>query len=158
MHIFSVTIMNYLKKFISIKYLKRNQHPTGLSSIIIPSPPVFHLLPKDSKFNWFWLALCVPSEFSQQPRTYIYVLHALFQHPLCLHFSNQRRIYPSSYCFACGQNILMLATKDVHIHPSCTLPAAKGVYKRPHKVNFYRCLVVGCVFLWLLSLDIWTFP
>ena len=45
----------------------------------------------------------------------------------------------------------MPATKDVYIRPSCTSPAANDVYIRSHKVIFYRCLVVGCVFLWLLS-------
>ena len=45
----------------------------------------------------------------------------------------------------------MPATKDVYIRPSCTLPPANDVYARPHKVTFYRCLVVGCIFLWLLN-------
>ena len=43
MYIFSFTIINYLKRFIRIKYLKRKQCPAGLSPTIIPSPPVFHL-------------------------------------------------------------------------------------------------------------------
>ena len=45
----------------------------------------------------------------------------------------------------------MPATKDVYISPSCTSPATNDVYIRLHKVTFYRCLVVGCIFLWLLS-------
>ena len=45
----------------------------------------------------------------------------------------------------------MPATKDVYIRPSCTSPAANDVYIRPHKVTFYRCLVVGCIFFWLLN-------
>ena len=45
----------------------------------------------------------------------------------------------------------MPATRDVYIRPSCTSPAANDVYIRPNKVTFYRYLVVGCVFLWLLS-------
>ena len=45
----------------------------------------------------------------------------------------------------------MPATKDVYIRPSCTSPAANDVYIRPHKVTFYRCLVAGCISLWLLS-------
>ena len=53
MHIFSFKIINYLKKFIGIKYLKKNQFRAGLSPIIIPSAPVSHPLPKDSKLNWF---------------------------------------------------------------------------------------------------------
>ena len=44
MQIISFTIMNYLKKFIWIKYLKMKQCPARLSPIIIPSPPVCHLL------------------------------------------------------------------------------------------------------------------
>ena len=57
MHIFSFTIMNYLKKFVGIKYLKRIQCPAGLSPMIVPSPPVSHLLPKDRKLNWFRLII-----------------------------------------------------------------------------------------------------
>ena len=54
MHIFSVTIMNYLKNSIGIKYLKRKICLAGLSPVIIPSPAVScHLLPKDSKIKWF---------------------------------------------------------------------------------------------------------
>ena len=53
MQVSSFTIMNYLKKFIGIKYLKRKQCPAGLSPIIIPSPDVSHFLQKDSKLNWF---------------------------------------------------------------------------------------------------------
>ena len=97
------------------------------------------------------LTFACRANFFQQPRTYIYVLNALYPHPLYLHFSNQRRIYTFSYCFACDQNIFMPATKDVYIRPSCTSPAANNVYIRPHKVTFYRSLVVGCIFLWLLS-------
>ena len=54
-HIFSFTIMNYLIKFVGIKYLKRKQCPAELSPIIIPSLPLSQLLQKDSKLNWFWL-------------------------------------------------------------------------------------------------------
>ena len=32
-----------------------------------------------------------------------------------------------------------------------TLSEANDVYIRPHKVTFYRCLVFGYIFLWLLS-------
>ena len=39
----------------------------------------------------------------------------------------------------------------MYISPSCTLPAANNVYICSHKVTFYRCLVVRCIFLWLLS-------
>ena len=59
MHIFSFTIMNYLKRFIGIKPLNRKQCPAGLSPIIIPSLSVPHLLLKDSKLNWFWLIIAV---------------------------------------------------------------------------------------------------
>ena len=31
------------------------------------------------------------------------------------------------------------------------MTAANDVHIRPHKVIFYRCLDVGCVFLWLLN-------
>ena len=82
---------------------------------------------------------------------YIYVLDALYPHPFYLYISNQRRIHTSSYYFACDQSIFMPATKDVYISPSCTSPAANEVYIRPHKVTSYRYLVVGCIFLWLLS-------
>ena len=100
--------------------------------------------------------------FSQQPRTYIYVLHALYPHPLYLHFSNQRRIYTSSYSFECDQNIFMLATnnicysatKDVYIRPSCTLPAANDVYIRPHKINIYRFWLLDVYFF---GCSVWTF-
>ena len=81
----------------------------------------------------------------------MYVLNALYPHPFYLHFSNQRRIYTFSYCFAGDQNIFMPPTKDVYIRPSCTPPATNDVYIRPHKVIFYRCLVVGYIFLSLLS-------
>ena len=47
--------MDYLKKFIGIKYLKRKQCPVRLSPIVTPSPPVSHLLAKDSKLNLRWL-------------------------------------------------------------------------------------------------------
>ena len=39
MQLFSFKIMNYLKKFLEIKSLNRNQCPARLSPIIIPSPP-----------------------------------------------------------------------------------------------------------------------
>ena len=51
----------------------------------------------------------------------------------------------------CNKIIFMPATKGVYIHPSCTSPAANNIYIGPHKVTFYRCFVVGCKFLWLLS-------
>ena len=35
-----------------------------------------------------------------------------------------------------------------YIRPSCTSPAANDVYIRPHKVTYFRCLVVGCIFFW----------
>ena len=77
-----------------------------------------------------WCALPAPTLSAlHQPKTYIYVL---------LHF-------------ACDQNTFMPATRDVYIRPSGTSPAANDVYIRPNKVTFYRYLVVGCVFLWLLS-------
>ena len=91
------------------------------------------------------------ANFFQQPRTYIYVPDALYTHPHYLHYSNQRRIYTSFYYFSCDQNIFMQATKDVFIRPPCTSAAANDVYIRPHIVTFYRYLVVGCIFLWLLS-------
>ena len=53
MHIFSFTIISYLEKFIGIKSLNKKQCQTGLSPIIIPSPPISHLLPKDNKLKWF---------------------------------------------------------------------------------------------------------
>ena len=68
MHIFSFIIIIYLKKFIWIKYLKRNQCPTGLSPIIIPSPPASHLLSKDSKLNWFWLIIAGSPQLSKGVR------------------------------------------------------------------------------------------
>ena len=45
----------------------------------------------------------------------------------------------------------MPASKDVYIRSSCTSPAANDVYIRLHKVTFYRLLLVGCMFLLLLS-------
>ena len=45
----------------------------------------------------------------------------------------------------------MPATKDVYIHLSCTSPAASNAYIHPYKLGFYSSLVVGCIFLWLLS-------
>ena len=100
-----------------------------------------------------WLFKHLRSEwiFFKQPRTYIYVLDAVYSHPFCLLFSNQRRIYTYSYCFACDQNIFMPPTMYVCVRPSCTSPIANDIYIRLHKVTFYRCLVVGCVFLWLFS-------
>ena len=73
---------------------------------------------------------------------YIYILDALYQHPLYLHFTNQRHIYTSSY--------ISRATK-IHSRQQ------QGTYiyvlhvLRQQPTTFYRCLVVGCVFLWLLS-------
>ena len=82
---------------------------------------------------------------------YIFVLDALYRTPSICTSANQRRIYTSSYCFTSDQNIFMPATKDVYIHLSCTSPAASNVYIHPYKVSFYSSLVVGCIFLWLLS-------
>ena len=95
--------------------------------------------------------LCA-SKFFQQPRTNTYVLDVLYPHPLYLHFSNQRRIYTSSYRFVCNQNIFMPATKDLYIHPSFTLQAANDIYTQLYKVNFYRCLTVGYIFFFGCSI------
>ena len=88
-------------------------------------------------------------------------------------FSNsQGRIYTSLMRFSRTHSVCTSATKDVYIlpltvsretkifscqlprtyiRPSCTSPAVNDVYIRPHKVTYFRCLVVGCIFLWLLS-------
>ena len=77
-----------------------------------------------------WNALPAPTLSAlQQPKTYIYVLLLFHVRPKCFHASS----------------------KDVYICPSCTSPATNDVSIRPHKVTFYRCLVVGWIFLWLLS-------
>ena len=55
-HIFSFTIMTYLKKLTGIKSLNTKQCLAGFSSRIIPSPPVsprVYLLQKDNKIKWF---------------------------------------------------------------------------------------------------------
>ena len=92
--------------------------------------------------------------FFQQATTYIYVFDAFYPHSLYLHCSSQKRIYTTSYCFTCNQHIFMPATKGVYVRPSYTLPAANVVYIRyirPHKVTFHKCLIVWCIFLWLIS-------
>ena len=65
--------------------------------------------------------------------------------------STTKYVYIRPYCFTCDQNTFMPATKDVYRRPSYTLPGANDVYIRPHKVTFYRCLVVRCIFHWQLS-------
>ena len=65
----------------------------------------------------------------QQPKTYICVLLLFHVRTKYFHASNQGQIYTSFMYFASSQRR----------------------YIRFHKVTFYRCLVVGCIFLWLLS-------
>ena len=86
--------------------------------------------------------------FVQQPRTYIYILDVLYSvlAPTRTH-SHLRPLTVS-----CASKIFFIsATKEVYILPSCTSLAVNNAYIRPHKVTFYRCLVVGYIFLWLLS-------
>ena len=88
-------------------------------------------------------------------------------------FSNsQGCIYMSLMCSTCTHSICTSATKDVYIHPLAVLHATKifscqqprmyiyvlhvfrqqpTMYAHPYKETFNRCLVAGCIFLWLLS-------
>ena len=52
-HIFSFTIMTYLKRFIGVKSLNKKQCPVGLSSRIIPTPPASLLLQNTAKLSGF---------------------------------------------------------------------------------------------------------
>ena len=52
-HIFSFTIMTYLKRFTGIKSLNKKQCPAGLYSRIIPSPPASLLIQKTAKLSSF---------------------------------------------------------------------------------------------------------
>ena len=85
---------------------------------------------------------------NSQGRIYMFLMRSAPTHSICT--SATKDVYTSSYCFACDQNIFIPATKD-YICPSCTSAAANDVHMRPHKVTFYRCLVVGFIFLWPLD-------
>ena len=82
---------------------------------------------------------------------YIYVLDALYQHSLYLYYNNQRHIRPftvlhATKIFSCRQQgltytfFINFANGQRRIHTSSY-----------SQVTFYRCLVIGCTFLWLLN-------
>ena len=95
----------------------------------------------------FCLTICVPTKNFPRGKCVDIRHWCVLRHLLYMHFSNPSHIYASSYCFAFQQNILMAATKDVHIRPSRTSPGANE-----YIYVFIKWLLKD---IWLLDVIFW---